>query len=195
MRRPTRIAAAALALLAAAAGPPPEQERMVPGERAGFVADGAGGCWVWAGGIRAGAEAVRATWTGPCPAGPAEGRGRAEIHWREGDRERAMVFDGTLQRGRAEGQGRFTSYIGKDAMLIQEGRFHEDLFVEGRVRMPFAELDYYGGWLLGHPNGQGRAVIGGRRVLEGRWVNGCLRTPRGWTSFTRDPRECEGRDT
>ena len=40
-------------LLGAAAPPPPEAERAVPGGRDGFVSDGAGGCWLWVGGLEA----------------------------------------------------------------------------------------------------------------------------------------------
>ena len=70
----SRPALALLALLlGAAAPPPPEAERAVPGGRDGFVSDGAGGCWLWVGGLTAAAEDVTGTWTGPCPNGPAEG--------------------------------------------------------------------------------------------------------------------------
>ncbi|WP_431272757.1 hypothetical protein [Dankookia sp. P2] len=73
----TRPALALLALLLGAAAPPPEAERAVPGGRDGFVSDGAGGCWLWVGGLSAETRDLTATWTGPCPEGPAEGEGRA----------------------------------------------------------------------------------------------------------------------
>lgn len=192
---PSRPAAlAVLALLCAAAGPPPESERMVPGGRAGFVSDGADGCWLWASGIRAGAEGLTASWTGPCPDGPAEGEGRAVVTWREGGVERFMIYEGALRRGKNDGAGRLTLRTGKQVRLVQEGTFRDDFFVAGRVEIPAAGIVYEGGWSIAHPNGRGRAVVNGR-VIEGDWVNGCLRTPRGWLTFTRPPGECEGRDT
>lgn len=185
---------AALALFCAAAGPPPEAERMVPGGRGGFVSDGADGCWLWASGIRAGATGLTASWTGTCPDGPAEGQGRAVVHWQEEGIERSMIYDGTLVRGKNEGQGRLAITSGKDTRVVQEGTFHNDHFVSGRVEIPAAGIVYEGGWSLAHPNGRGRLMIRGR-VIEGDWSNGCLRMGRGWFAFTRPARECEGADT
>src|SRR5215213_870964 len=90
-------------LLGAAAPPPPDTERAVPGGHDGYVADGAGGCWLWVGGLTAAAEGVTATWTGRCPDGPAEGEGRAVTSWREAGREKRMIYEGALRRGKAEG--------------------------------------------------------------------------------------------
>ena len=194
MTRRKTATIAALALLCAAAGPPPEAERMVPGGRGGFVSDGADGCWLWASGIRAGATGLTASWTGPCPEGPAEGEGRAEVRWEEDGVERSMIYDGTLQRGKNEGQGRLAITAGKETRVVQEGLFHNDHFVQGRVEIPSAGIVYDGGWSLAHPNGRGRLVIRGR-VIEGNWVNGCLRGQQGWLAFTRPARECEGADT
>jgi hypothetical protein len=184
----------ALTLLCAAAGPPPEAERMVPGGRGGFVSDGADGCWLWASGIRAGAHNLTASWTGPCPEGPAEGEGRAEVRWQEDGAERGMIYEGAIRRGKNEGAGRLTLTAGKEIRLIQDGIFRDDYFVSGRVEFPGAGIVYEGGWSRSHPNGRGRLVINGR-VFEGDWANGCLRTPQGWFAFTRPARECEGRDT
>ena len=194
MTRRKTATIAALALLCAAAGPPPEAERMVPGGRGGFVSDGADGCWLWASGIRAGATGLTASWTGPCPEGPAEGEGRAVVRWEEEGVERSMIYDGTLQRGKNEGQGRLAITAGKETRVVQEGLFHNDHFVQGRVEIPSAGIVYDGGWSLAHPNGRGRLVIRGR-VIEGNWVNGCLRGQQGWLAFTRPARECEGADT
>lgn len=194
MTRRKTATIAALALLCAAAGPPPEAERMVPGGRGGFVSDGADGCWLWASGIRAGATGLTASWTGPCPEGPAEGEGRAEVRWEEDGVERSMIYDGTLQRGKNEGQGRLAITAGKETRVVQEGLFRNDHFVQGRVEIPSAGIVYDGGWSLAHPNGRGRLVIRGR-VIEGNWVNGCLRGQQGWLAFTRPARECEGADT
>lgn len=192
---PPRIAAlAGLAMLCAAAGPPPEAERMVPGGRGGFVSDGAGGCWLWASGIRAGIGNLTAFWSGACPEGPAEGEGRAEVRWTEEGVERAMIYEGTLRRGKNEGRGMLTIISGKEIRLRQDGQFRDDYFVSGRVEFPAAGIVYEGGWRIMHPNGRGRLVIRGR-VVEGEWTNGCLRTPQGWLAFTRPARECEGRDT
>lgn len=189
-----RMGLALAALLCMAAGPPPEDQRLVPGGRAGFVSDGAEGCWLWASGLRAGAEDLTASWTGACPDGPAEGEGRGEVHWREDGAPRAMIYEGVLRRGKAEGQGRLTIASGKDVLVVQEGEFRDDYFVRGRVELPRARIVYEGGWFRAHPNGRGRLIANGR-VIEGDWRNGCLRTPRGWVAFTRQPGECEGADT
>ena len=185
---------AALALFCVAAGPPPEDQRMVPGGRGGFVSHGEGGCWLWASGLRAGVEITGASWTGPCPEGPAEGEGRAVITWREDGNERAMIYDGSLRGGKNEGSGRLTITAGKQVRVMQEGQFRNDHFVSGRVEIPEAGVVYEGGWSLSHPNGRGKLVIRGR-VIEGNWANGCLRGSRGWFAFTRPARECEGLDT
>ena len=185
---------AALALLCAAAGPPPEDERFVPGGRGGFVSDGAGGCCLWASGIRAGATDLSASWTGTCPDGPAEGEGRGVVTWREGGNERAMIYEGTMRRGKNEGTGQLTITAGKEVRISQQGTFRDDHFVSGRVEIPAAGIVYEGGWRLSHPNGRGRLVLRGR-VFEGVWQNGCLRGPQGWFAFTRPAQECNGLDT
>jgi hypothetical protein len=194
MTLPKTAALAVLALLCAAAGPPPEAERMVPGGRGGFVSDGADGCWLWASGIRASAQNLTASWTGPCPEGPAEGEGRAEVRWQEDGVERAMIYEGALRRGKNEGQGILTLIAGKEIRVRQEGTFRDDYFVSGRVELPSAGIVYEGGWRMSHPNGRGRLVVRGR-VFEGEWLNGCLWMPQGFFAFTRPARECEGRDT
>ena len=194
MTRRTGTCLALLALLCVAAGPPPEDERLVPGGRAGFVTDGAGGCWLWAGGLRADATDLTASWSGACPEGPAEGEGRGEIRWREGGMPRAMIYEGALRRGKSEGQGRLTITAGKDVLAIQQGQFRDDLFVSGRVELPGPGIVYEGGWSRSHPNGRGRLIVEGR-VIQGEWRNGCLRGPRGWIAFTRPAQECEGTDT
>lgn len=194
MKLPTMPSLAVLALLCAAAGPPPEAERLVPGGQAGFVSDGAEGCWLWASGIGAAAQGLTASWTGPCPDGPAEGEGRAEVRWQENGVERAMIYEGRLRRGKSEGAGRLTIMAGKEVRVVQDGIFRDDFFVSGRVEVPGAGLVYEGGWSRSHPQGHGRLMLG-RRVVEGDWAQGCLRTPQGWIAFTRAARDCEGRDT
>lgn len=195
MTRTMRMTAALLALaLAGAAGPPPEGELMVPGRRAGFVIAGPNGCWVWIGGLRAGAEAITASWDGACPDGPAEGSGRAEVRWRDAGRDRGMIYEGPLRRGKSEGQGRLTMLDGGRVTAIQQGEFRDDRFAHGRVEVPSAGLVYEGGWWLSHPHGRGTATLGGR-VFEGDWINGCLQMPQGWVAFTRPAQECGGRPT
>jgi hypothetical protein len=190
-----RCLAALLALtLLAAAGPPPEAERMQRGGRAGFVWDGADGCWVWAGGIAAGPEPVTATWIGLCPDGPAEGKGRSEIRWREGARERAMIHEGYLRRGKAEGIGRLTHLENGEVIAVEEGEFRDDYFVSGRLEFRRGGVVYEGEWRRTQPHGPGRVSIRGRE-FDGVWENGCLRLKNGWMSFTRPAEECEGRPT
>jgi hypothetical protein len=195
MTLPKTAALALLALLcAAAAPPPPEDQRMVPGGRGGFVSDGAGGCWLWASGIRAGVTNLTAAWSGPCPEGPAEGEGRAEVRWTEDGVERAMIYEGAIRRGKNEGEGVLTLLAGKEIRLRQTGLFRDDYFVSGRVEIPTAGIVYEGGWARSLPHGRGRLSARGR-VHEGDWVRGCLRTDEGWIAFGRPVGECQGRDT
>ena len=183
---------AALALMAA--GEPPEAERMVPGGRAGWVADPASGCWLWAGGIEAEATDVVATWTGACPDGPAEGQGRAVVSWTSRGATRRMDYQGAVRQGRNEGHGRLV--ITEDDAVISEeaGLFHDDRLVEGRLVLPRLGLDYAGRLRAGHPHGPGRLSLGGR-VFEGDWANGCLPQGDGWVAFTRSAQTCAGQDT
>jgi hypothetical protein len=190
-----RVAAAALAFLfAAAAGPPPEAERMVPGGRSGFVDDGGRGCWIWVGGLPRNAAEAAARWSGTCPDGPAEGEGRSEITWREGDRARGMVFEGTLRRGKAEGHGVLSHFEDGQLAARETGEYRNDQFVQGRFELPRRGIVYEGAWGLGGPNGQGRLTLRGQ-VFEGQWEQGCLRVGPGWISLLRPAAECEGQPT
>lgn len=183
------LAAAALAL-GVAAGPPPEAERVVPGGRAGFTDDGGTGCWVWLGGMPRGAADIRARWSGDCPEGPAEGTGRSEMTWREGSRQRAMVYEGTLMRGKAEGQGTLTHLEAGRPTVIERGEYRNDHFVRGRIEFLRNGLVYEGGWSISGPQGPGRLELRGQ-VFEGNWEGGCLKTKEGWVAFTRPAEECE----
>ncbi len=176
-------------LLGAAAPPPPEAERAIPGGRDGFIADGAGGCWIWVGGISAAAEGMTGSWTGPCPDGPAEGEGRAVTTWRERGEEKQMIYEGALRRGKAEGRGRLSHYEAGQLRIQEEGEYREDRFTGGRFSIPGAGLVYEGGWFLNGPHGQGRLRVDGK-VYEGKWELGCLDTGGAWIAFTRSPKSC-----
>ena len=177
-------------LLLAGFSPPPETQRAVPGGRAGFIADGAGGCWIWVGGLPANAEGLAGSWTGPCPEGPAEGEGRAVTTWREAGREKQMVYEGALQAGKAEGKGRLSHYAAGRLVVQEEGAYHDDRFTGGRFMIPGAGLIYEGGWFLSGPHGKGRLEVDGR-VFEGKWELGCLRSGDAWIAFTRPPKTCD----
>ena len=170
---------------------PPAAERVVPGGRAGWVSDGHGGCWLWAGGLEAGASGIAGTWTGPCPNGPAEGEGRSVIGWQVGGRQRQMVWEGPLRGGKAEGRGSLV--VSEDGQVItrETGEYRDDRLVNGRLEIPRTGLVYEGGWAMGQPNGQGELRLGGQ-VLRGAWENGCLKVKGRWVSFTRPPEQCEG---
>ncbi len=196
MRR-TLLAACLLlapAALAQPVGEPPAAERMVPGGRAGWVADGKGGCWVWAGGIEAGATGVTARWSGGCPRGPAEGAGRSVVEWQVRGHRREMIFDGPLVAGKAEGDGRLD--VTEDGELVsrETGTYHDDRLVRGRLELPRANLVFEGSWRFGQPHGQGELRAGGE-VIVGDWENGCLRRKDSWVSFTRPAEQCEGQPT
>lgn len=194
--------AAALVLGCAAAAvaeerrapPPPEAERIIPGQRSGFVWDGAGGCWVWAGGLKRGVEGLTARWTGACPDGPAEGRGSSAITWREDGRERQMLHEGMLRRGKAEGPGRLTHLDNGEVVAVEEGEFADDYLARGRLEVPRSDILFEGGFRRGQPHGPGRLTTRGQ-VFEGQWENGCLLTKAGWISFTRPADDCEGSPT
>jgi hypothetical protein len=194
MRMRFVLLAVAALTLGAAAGPPPEAERVVPGQRSGFTDDNGNGCWIWIGGLPRHATEVRARWSGECPEGPAEGRGTSEMSWREGRTERGMLFEGTLRRGKAEGQGTLTHLENGEVTVRETGEYRNDHFVGGRVEFLRPGLVYEGGWSVSGPEGQGRLELGGQ-VFEGRWEGGCLRTKEGWVAFTRPVRECEGNAT
>lgn len=186
-----RTALPLLALLGASGlGPPPAAERAVPGERSGFISDGAGGCWLWVGGLTASAEGVLGHWTGACPEGPAEGEGRAVTSWRDGGQEKQMVYEGTLRRGKAEGRGQLSHYEGGQLRVQEEGEYRDDYFAGGRFTLPGANLVYEGAWFRDGPHGQGRLTVNGRS-FEGRWELGCLKAGPAWIAFTRPPKSCE----
>ncbi len=184
----------ATAALAQPVGEPPQAQRMVAGGRAGWVADGRGGCWVWAGGIEFGSTGIAASWSGPCPNGPAEGTGRSIVDWQVNGRRRQMVYQGPLQGGKANGQGQLD--VTEDGQLSSRevGEYRDDRLVRGRLELPRAGIIYDGGWWLGHPHGQGELRLGGE-VVQGEWENGCIRHKGNWVSFTRPPEQCEGQAT
>lgn len=188
------LLAAALALIAGAAPPPPEAERAVPGGRAGWATDGAGGCWVHVGGIGGAATDLHAEWDGGCPDGPAEGRGRSVMRWRVNGEERSMTFEGVLRRGKAEGHGRLTHREGGGVVAVEEGEYRDDYLVQGRLELPRAGLVYEGGFQRGQPHGEGRLATRDR-TFAGTWTLGCLPVDGAWIAFTRPSRDCEGRPT
>ena len=104
-----------------------------------------------------------------------------------------MVHVGILRAGRAEGRGRLMHYEGQTVIAVEDGEFRDDRFVSGRFEVP-GQVLYQGGWGLRGPEGQGSAVVQGRRV-EGVWSGGCLRVGKAWVSFLRPAQECEGAPT
>ena len=181
-------------LLGAAFAPPPEAERAIPGERNGYITDGAGGCWIWVGGLPAKAEGLQGSWTGPCPEGPAEGEGRAVTSWRDGGKERQMVYEGSLRHGKAEGRGRLSHFDEGRLTVQEEGEYRDDYLVGGRFSIPAAGLEYEGGWFRNGPHGQGRLRVDGK-VFEGKWELGCLNAGTAWIAFTRPPASCADQAT
>jgi hypothetical protein len=184
----------ALPALAQPLAEPPAAERLVPGGRAGWVSDGKGGCWLWAGGLEAGSSDITGSWSGDCPNGPAEGTGRSVVRWQVAGRMREMIWEGPLQNGKAEGQG--TLIVTEDGEVVsrERGRYHLDRLVQGRLELPRAGLVYEGGWDLGHPHGEGELRLN-NEVIRGQWEHGCLRRKDAWISFTRSPDQCEGQAT
>lgn len=191
MTRMRGVALLVMALaLGVAAGPPPEAQRVVPGSRSGFTDDGGTGCWIWIGGLPRGATEVRAKWSGECPEGPAEGEGRSVMSWREDGRERGMLFEGRLVRGKAEGRGVLTHLDNGEVTVRETGEYRNDHFVQGRIEFLRNGLVYEGGWSVSGPQGPGRLELRGQ-VFEGTWEGGCLKGKEGWISFTRPAEECD----
>jgi hypothetical protein len=194
-----RLLLATCLLLAPAAmaqpvGEPPAAQRLVPGGRAGWVADGKGGCWIWAGGIEAGATGIVGRWSAGCPQGPAEGTGRSVVEWRVREHRREMIYQGALRAGKAEGRGALD--VTEDGELVSRevGTYHDDRLVQGRLELPRANLVFEGSWHLGQPHGPGELRVGGE-VIQGNWENGCLQRKDSWVSFTRPAEQCEGQAT
>ena len=182
------------AAMAQPVGEPPAAERLVPGGRSGWVADGKGGCWLWAGGIEAGATGVTGSWSAGCPNGPAEGAGRSVVQWHVRGRQREMIYEGPLLRGKAEGKGRLDVTENGELVSREVGTYRDDRLVQGRLELPRANLVYEGAWNLGQPHGQGELRVGGQ-VISGLWENGCLHRGDSWVSFTRPAEQCEGQAT
>jgi hypothetical protein len=194
MKMVRALGLAACLLLVAAAGEPPAAERVVPGGRAGWANDGAGGCWLWVGGIEAGASDVTARWSGPCPQGPAEGTARSEIRWRVGGQDRGMIYEGPLVQGKAEGRGKLSTTEAGQVIATEEGFYHDDHLVEGRLEMPRLGLVFEGRMRIGQPHGRGKLILQGQ-VFEGDWQNGCLEVNGRFIAFTRPAESCEGQNT
>ncbi len=173
---------------------PPAAEWVVPGGRAGWVSDGQGGCWLWAGGLGAGASSITGSWTGPCPNGPAEGEGRSVIRWQIGGQQHEMVWQGPLRAGKAEGRGTLVSTEDGEVVTLEQGEYHDDYLVNGRLEFMGSGLVYDGGWRQGHPQGEGTLRLEGQ-LIQGHWEHGCLRRKGRWIAFTRPPEQCEGQPT
>lgn len=186
---------AAMVLLAPAAfaqmpSTPAETDRLIPGERDGYVADAERGCWLWVGGLSDLAHTVEVRWSGACPDGPAHGSGRALVAWREGRAVRAMVYEGEVQGGRVEGLGTLAHLRNGEVTVIEAGRFINDALIQGRVDVLADALVYEGALQNGLPHGAGR-LRGLQTSFEGNWTSGCLWLPGGaWVAFLRQPESC-----
>lgn len=175
---------------------PPEAERLVPGGRDGFVVDSERGCWLWMGGIPAGASDLVARWSGACPDGPAEGEGRSTLTWREQGEPREMLYEGRLDRGKATGRGRLAHFRDGEPVVLEAGEYENDQLVQGRIELPGPGLVYEGGVLRGMPNGKGRLTIPGGRSFDGEWQQGCLRLREGlWLAFGRSAESCQSTES
>lgn len=185
----------ALPALAQTPPAPPEDQRLAPGQRNGYLMDARNGCWVWTGGMPAGAAELGVRWSGACPEGPAEGQGRAITSWREAGRLREMIFEGRLRGGKAEGPGTLAHMEDGEAVVLESGEYREDYLVSGRIEIPGPGLVYEGGVQRGQPHGQGRLTVRGRQ-FDGLWQNGCLELKGGdWVAFTRPAASCRTRES
>ncbi len=191
----TLTAALAMPALAQTPPAPPEAERMIAGQRDGYLVDSQNGCWVWTGGISRSSTDLAVRWSGSCPEGPATGRGRAITSWREAGQLREMVFEGTLQRGKAEGYGTLAHLEDGEAVVLESGEYRNDYLVQGRLEIPRNNLVYEGGLMRGQPHGEGQLTVQGRQ-FRGTWQNGCLEvSPGDYLAFTRPADSCAAAPT
>lgn len=169
---------------------PPMAERLLPGERDGFVTDAARGCWLWLGGLSDLAADVEARWSGACPDGPAEGAGRALFLWREGRAVRGMVYVGVMKGGRPDGRGALAYLRNGEPTMTEAGDYTKDGLVRGRVEVLVQGLVYEGALSDGVPHGPGMLRSAGGSVA-GIWASGCLPLPGGaWAAFLRPEEGC-----
>lgn len=169
---------------------PAAAERLIPGERDGFVTDPTRGCWLWVGGLSDLAAGIEARWNGACPDGPAEGNGRAAILWREGRAVRGMIYDGEVRGGRLEGRGTLAHLRNGEPTIVEAGDYAGDVLRHGRVEVLVQQLIYEGALRNGVPHGPG-ALRGPRGSFRGTWTDGCLFLPGGsWVAFLRPEDGC-----
>ncbi|MFD2365022.1 hypothetical protein [Pseudoduganella sp. GCM10020061] len=146
---------------------------------------GADGCRVVNSTGHAGA---RATWTGGCRDGYAEGRGTLTWH----DRRKKLVaqYEGGIKAGLMHGDGYLRlsdgsqyeggfaegRYHGKGTLLSMHGRYDGDFVAgsrTGKGKMVFAMGGRYEGqWLDGEFHGTGTALYPSGRTVTAEWVKG-----------------------
>jgi hypothetical protein len=144
---------------------PPEAERAMPG-RPGWTAAEDSGCWIWNAEPR-GIETL--TFTGACPAGPAEGEGEGVWRWTEDGTAHVERFGGTLRDGRLDGRGYYDFGDGER----YDGGFRANLFHGQGVHVWSGGRRYEGMWENDFPHGQGVYTDPDNRVA-GMWRSGCF---------------------
>lgn len=168
---PQTSAAPAMATQRGAARRPAPPPTLAAVGGAGWLVDGATGCWLWTHAARPG---VIATWTGACPHGPAEGHGEARFAWTDGGVAQGTILTGQFRRGRIEGEGtEITSGGDRYTGGFRDGRRN------GRGRIAFANGNGYEGDMAnGHMQGRGVLTFPNGDRYEGDLVND-LATGRG----------------
>ncbi|WP_198374936.1 hypothetical protein [Neoroseomonas rubea] len=144
---------------------PPEAERAVPGRPGWSVAEDSG-CWLWNKNPK---EGETLAFTGPCPAGPADGEGEGVWRWTENGRAEVERFGGTLRDGRLEGQGWYE--YGENERY--DGAFRRNDFHGHGVHVWPGGGRYEGLWEDDFPHGQGVYTDADGRVA-GMWRSGCF---------------------
>jgi hypothetical protein len=157
---------ACLAPSALARPPEPPAAERAGLDRPGWSVAAENGCWLWNRYPRAG-ESV--DFTGPCPAGPAEGEGEGTWRWTEEGRAATQRFGGTFRNGRLEGQG--WQDLGEDGRY--EGAFRNGVAHGQGVHVWPDGSRYEGLWEDDFPNGEGSYTDARGRVAGG-WRSGCL---------------------
>jgi hypothetical protein len=173
-----------LPVVALAQRPPaPPAEEALTERRPGWVVDAATGCWVWHGAaVRP--DQVRASWSGGCPGGPAQGEGMLTLIVGETE----AVFTGRLAGGRPHGPGAVQAGGWRLAGTFRDGRAEgageetvpddgtfagtfRDGLRHGQGRFTWLNGDWYdGGWVAGRRHGRGTmASADGSVRFEGQW--------------------------
>ena len=164
-------------LLAAAIPPAAAQTPLAEPGKPGWTPAG-NTCFVW---NRAPAEGETATWSGPCVAQRASGKGM--LVWQAGDEQ--QTYEGEMRDGRLNGRGTYTFSLNSR----YDGDFKDDDF-DGKGTRTQPGIRYEGQWRAGKKHGRGTLTTMNGDRYEGEFRDDAL-TGRGILRLS-DGRKYEG---